>query len=208
MSEEIREAKLAWLQIRAKSECSTGSSDDNSVFVEEKGDNNNNNVDNKLQDLLALNMAQTIGMLSAKKTTKKLAIELVNEEPDSESDSSDSAVVKRPVKKAKTGKVARKAKKSVEKQVEQKTYHSSVASSAPNQRKLMAQARKLLEGKTILYPCQTKKMDMEPSMFYIIQQQMKQREDNKVTREKQLLIARMECESSKRAREEQEVQRE
>eukprot|EP00957_Ditylum_brightwellii_P096239 7330881-Ditylum_brightwellii.AAC.1 len=79
MSEEIKEAKLAWIQIRAKSECLTGSSDDNSVFVEEKRDNNDDNEDAKLQKLLAPNMAQMVGTLSAKKTAKKLVIELVNE---------------------------------------------------------------------------------------------------------------------------------
>eukprot|EP00957_Ditylum_brightwellii_P048458 3677000-Ditylum_brightwellii.AAC.1 len=119
MSEEIREAKLVWLQIKAKLECSTGSSDDNSVFAEEKGDDNDDNEDTKWQDLLVPNMAQMIGMMSAKKTAKKSVIELVDEESNSESDSSDSAFVKRPDKKAKTGgKVTRKAKKSVEKQVE------------------------------------------------------------------------------------------
>eukprot|EP00957_Ditylum_brightwellii_P121463 9263687-Ditylum_brightwellii.AAC.1 len=51
ISEEIREAKLSWLQIQAKSECSTGSSDE-SMFAEE-GDGNE---DNNLQDLLAPNM--------------------------------------------------------------------------------------------------------------------------------------------------------
>eukprot|EP00957_Ditylum_brightwellii_P116864 8914474-Ditylum_brightwellii.AAC.1 len=81
MPEEIRDAKLAWLQIRAKSECLTGSSDDNSVFAEENDDDNDE--DDKLQGLLAPNMAQTIEMLSAKKTAKKLVIELVNKDSDS-----------------------------------------------------------------------------------------------------------------------------
>eukprot|EP00957_Ditylum_brightwellii_P095563 7278739-Ditylum_brightwellii.AAC.1 len=117
-------------------------------------------------------MAQMCGALSAaaKKTSKKSVIELVNEESDSELDSSNSAFVKRPAKKAKMVKVARKtkksvekAKKSVEKKVVQKTDHSSISSSVSNQRKLMAQARKLLGGKTISYPCQTKKPDMKSS---------------------------------------------
>eukprot|EP00957_Ditylum_brightwellii_P172260 13114071-Ditylum_brightwellii.AAC.1 len=88
-------------------------------------------------------------MLSA--AAKKSVIELFNEESDSESDSSDSASEKMVAKKAKTVKAARKAKKSVEKQVVEKIEYLSVASSVSNheKRKLMAQARKLLEERTI-----------------------------------------------------------
>eukprot|EP00957_Ditylum_brightwellii_P133524 10179680-Ditylum_brightwellii.AAC.1 len=41
-----------------------------------------------------------------------------------------------------------------------------------------------------------------------MKQQMKQRKDNKATKEQQLLIACMKCKSNGRAREEQEVQQE
>eukprot|EP00957_Ditylum_brightwellii_P078219 5947717-Ditylum_brightwellii.AAC.1 len=68
----------------------------------------------------------------------------------------------------------------------------------------MAQARKLLEGRIISYPCQVEKLDIKSFMFYIMQQQMKQREDDKTKKEQQLLIAHMECQSNERAREEQE----
>eukprot|EP00957_Ditylum_brightwellii_P145654 11089973-Ditylum_brightwellii.AAC.1 len=37
----------------------------------------------------------------------------------------------------------------------------------------MAQAKKMLKGKTIFYSWQYKKPDLESSMFYILQQQMK-----------------------------------
>eukprot|EP00957_Ditylum_brightwellii_P190191 14477267-Ditylum_brightwellii.AAC.1 len=42
------------------------------------------------------------------------------------------------------------------------------------------------------YPYQVKKPVMESSMFYILQQQMKQREGDKATREQKLLIVHME----------------
>eukprot|EP00957_Ditylum_brightwellii_P088580 6746988-Ditylum_brightwellii.AAC.1 len=45
MSEEIRGTKFAWLQIRAKSDYSTGLSDNDSVFPEENS--NDNNEDDK-----------------------------------------------------------------------------------------------------------------------------------------------------------------
>eukprot|EP00957_Ditylum_brightwellii_P089267 6797215-Ditylum_brightwellii.AAC.1 len=66
----------------------------------------------------------------------------------------------------------------------------------------MAHARKLLEGKRISYPCQIKKPNIESSMFYILQQQMKQRKDNKATREQQLIIACMDHDSIEREIEE------
>eukprot|EP00957_Ditylum_brightwellii_P008293 627526-Ditylum_brightwellii.AAC.1 len=63
----------------------------------------------------------------------------------------------------------------------------------------MAQAKKTLEGKTFFSPGFYKKPDMETSMLCILQQQMQQREEDKATRELQLLIACMECESSDQA---------
>eukprot|EP00957_Ditylum_brightwellii_P103278 7871705-Ditylum_brightwellii.AAC.1 len=66
----------------------------------------------------------------------------------------------------------------------------------------MAQAMKLLEGRTISYPYQVKKPNMESSMFSNMQQQMKQRGGNKAIRERQLLIVCMEHEMTERTREE------
>eukprot|EP00957_Ditylum_brightwellii_P137032 10448435-Ditylum_brightwellii.AAC.1 len=69
----------------------------------------------------------------------------------------------------------------------------------------MKQAKKTLEGKTISHPCSFKKPDnMGTSMLCIVQQQMCQQEENKATREQQLLMACMEHESSKQACEDQE----
>eukprot|EP00957_Ditylum_brightwellii_P055641 4216057-Ditylum_brightwellii.AAC.1 len=59
--QEIREAKMAWVQIRAKSECLTGSSKESVSESKDKED------DVELQELLAPNIAQTIPFLSAKK---------------------------------------------------------------------------------------------------------------------------------------------
>eukprot|EP00957_Ditylum_brightwellii_P169731 12919556-Ditylum_brightwellii.AAC.1 len=103
-------------------------------------------------------MVQMLGTLSTTRKTaikKKSVIELVTEESDSESDSSDSAFEKRPSKKAKKVKVDKKFKKSVKKPVTEKKEHLSVASSVSTpEKKLMAQARKSLEGRMISYPCQ------------------------------------------------------
>eukprot|EP00957_Ditylum_brightwellii_P042304 3203602-Ditylum_brightwellii.AAC.1 len=62
---------------------------------------------------------------------------------------------------------------------------------------LMKQTTKMQEGKTISYPCSFKKSDsIETSMLYLLQQQMCQQEEDKATRKQQLLMARMEHESS------------
>eukprot|EP00957_Ditylum_brightwellii_P053628 4063532-Ditylum_brightwellii.AAC.1 len=61
-------------------------------------------------------------------------------------------------------------------------------------------AKKSLEGKTISYSFQYKKpAEMENSIFFIIQHQMKQKNDNKAAREKQLILAQMEREATERA---------
>eukprot|EP00957_Ditylum_brightwellii_P008182 619320-Ditylum_brightwellii.AAC.1 len=47
-------------------------------------------------------------------------------------------------------------------------------------KKLMKQAKKALEGKTISYPCSFKKPDsIETSMLFLLQQQMCQQEEDK-----------------------------
>eukprot|EP00957_Ditylum_brightwellii_P079575 6050454-Ditylum_brightwellii.AAC.1 len=61
IAQEIREAKMAWLQICAKSECSTGSSEES---VSESKDKE---YDVELQELLAPQMAQANPSLSGKK---------------------------------------------------------------------------------------------------------------------------------------------
>eukprot|EP00957_Ditylum_brightwellii_P014747 1112048-Ditylum_brightwellii.AAC.1 len=58
---EIREAKMAWLQIHANSECLTGLSKESVSKSKNKED------DVELQELLALQMAQPIPSLSEKK---------------------------------------------------------------------------------------------------------------------------------------------
>eukprot|EP00957_Ditylum_brightwellii_P023310 1759546-Ditylum_brightwellii.AAC.1 len=63
IAQEIREAKMAWLQIWAKSECSTGSSEESVSESEEEEDKD----EDMLQELLAPHMAQTIPSLLAKK---------------------------------------------------------------------------------------------------------------------------------------------
>eukprot|EP00957_Ditylum_brightwellii_P063070 4787752-Ditylum_brightwellii.AAC.1 len=90
-------------------------------------------------------MAQTLSTISASR--KKIVIELVNEESDSKSNSSDSVFKTRIFKKAKAKKMQKVEKNSKVKK----------------KKKLMAQARKSLEEKMILYPCQYKKPDIESS---------------------------------------------
>eukprot|EP00957_Ditylum_brightwellii_P196338 14958958-Ditylum_brightwellii.AAC.1 len=95
---EVREAKLAWLQICARSECSTGLSneeEDGEIFssVEEEEEDN----DTASQELLGLNMAQLISTLP-----KKEAIKLENEDISKFEDVTDiSAFENQSFKKAK-----------------------------------------------------------------------------------------------------------
>eukprot|EP00957_Ditylum_brightwellii_P155682 11851982-Ditylum_brightwellii.AAC.1 len=73
---------------------------------------------------------------------------------------------------------------------------------------LIAEANKLLEGKTISYPQQSSKAKMNSSLFFIMQQQMKQREDEKASREQQMLIVYMECKATERVCKKHEIQSE
>eukprot|EP00957_Ditylum_brightwellii_P188155 14324152-Ditylum_brightwellii.AAC.1 len=66
IAQEIREAKMAWLQIWAKSECST---ELNKESVSESKDKEDGM---ELQELLASHMVQTIPSLSAKKKVIEL----------------------------------------------------------------------------------------------------------------------------------------
>eukprot|EP00957_Ditylum_brightwellii_P122153 9315330-Ditylum_brightwellii.AAC.1 len=75
---------MAWLQIKAKSECSTGLSD-NLTFIEEENKHDNNEEEEDSKDLLAPNMAQTIPTMSVSR--KKSVIELINKESNSKPDS-------------------------------------------------------------------------------------------------------------------------
>eukprot|EP00957_Ditylum_brightwellii_P058418 4430151-Ditylum_brightwellii.AAC.1 len=141
ISQEVKEAKMEWLQNQAKLGCFTVLSD-NSIFVEEDEVDSDDNTEEDSQDLLAPNMAQMITTISA--TRKKSIIELM------------------PYKKAKKVKANKKVQKKkvkkpvVKKPVIEKTEHHSVASfvSTPKKKKLMAYARKMLDGGTISYPCQ------------------------------------------------------
>eukprot|EP00957_Ditylum_brightwellii_P127002 9682155-Ditylum_brightwellii.AAC.1 len=126
-------------------------------------DNNDNEMD--LQDFLAPNIVQTIATMYASR--KKLVIELANEESDPKSDSSDSAFKKRPFKTAK------KANARANKKVQKEEVKKPMAKKAEH--------------------LSVKKPDMESSIFYILQQQMKQREDKKASRGQQLLIVCIEC---------------
>eukprot|EP00957_Ditylum_brightwellii_P150172 11435862-Ditylum_brightwellii.AAC.2 len=74
---------------------------------------------------------------------------------------------------------------------------------------MMAKAKKTLEGKTIFYPQNIPKANtMDTSLFFILQQQLKQREDEKAAREQQLLLAHIECKASESSHKERESQRE
>eukprot|EP00957_Ditylum_brightwellii_P091133 6938791-Ditylum_brightwellii.AAC.1 len=69
---------------------------------------------------------------------------------------------------------------------------SKAVADMSEKKKLMKQAEKTLEGKTISYPCTFKKPDsIEISMLCLLQQQMHQQEEDKATREQQLLMAHM-----------------
>eukprot|EP00957_Ditylum_brightwellii_P031808 2411917-Ditylum_brightwellii.AAC.1 len=123
---------------------------------EQKKEEDNKKEEEDLQNLLASNMVQTIPTMSV--IRNKSVTELVNEESESESDISDSAFFKRPFKKAKKTKAKKLQKEKnskVEDPVAEMAEHLSVASSVsnPEKMKLMAQARKPLEGRNILYPC-------------------------------------------------------
>eukprot|EP00957_Ditylum_brightwellii_P196745 14990153-Ditylum_brightwellii.AAC.1 len=60
----------------------------------------------------------------------------------------------------------------------------------------------------ISYPQNSPKINIDSSLFFIIQQQMKQREDEKALREQQILLACMECKATEQAHKEHESQRE
>eukprot|EP00957_Ditylum_brightwellii_P159776 12161511-Ditylum_brightwellii.AAC.1 len=147
-----------------------------------------------LQELLVPHMTQAIFSLLA----KKKAIEL-DEDKLCDSESNISAFKAKPFKQLKKeAPAAKPAVKKSNKAVANKTELLLVALSVlmSEKKKLMKQTKKTLEGKTSSYPCSFKKPDMETSMLCILQQQMRQWEENKATREQQLLMAYMERESS------------
>eukprot|EP00957_Ditylum_brightwellii_P130708 9971192-Ditylum_brightwellii.AAC.1 len=163
IAQEIREAKMAWLQICTKSECRTGSSEESASESKNKGDED----DVELQELLAPQMAQTIPSLSR----KKKVIELDKDEL-SKSDSELSAFEEKSFKRLKKESVAKPLAKKSTKAVADKTELLSVTSSVlmSEKKKLMKQAKKTLEGKTISYPCAFKKPDsIETSMLCLLQ---------------------------------------
>eukprot|EP00957_Ditylum_brightwellii_P126828 9667895-Ditylum_brightwellii.AAC.1 len=63
IAQEIREAKMVWLQIWAKLECLTRSSEESGLEGEEEEDKD----EDMLQELLVPHMVQTIPSLLAKK---------------------------------------------------------------------------------------------------------------------------------------------
>eukprot|EP00957_Ditylum_brightwellii_P105904 8077192-Ditylum_brightwellii.AAC.1 len=74
---------------------------------------------------------------------------------------------------------------------------------------MMAKAKKSLEGKTNSYPRNFSEANMVDSpLFFIFEQQMKQRENEKAMREQQLLLDCMGREASERSYKEHESQRE
>eukprot|EP00957_Ditylum_brightwellii_P056444 4278229-Ditylum_brightwellii.AAC.1 len=63
IAHKIRETKMVWLQICAKSKCTTGSSEECASESKDK----DNEDDMELQELLTPQMTQTIPSLSGKK---------------------------------------------------------------------------------------------------------------------------------------------
>eukprot|EP00957_Ditylum_brightwellii_P168511 12826750-Ditylum_brightwellii.AAC.1 len=175
--------KMVWLHIHAKSECTTESSDEESEKEEGSDDKEE---DEKLQDLLGPAMTQTTPFAM---TANKGVINLENNN-NSEAASTE--------KSKNSSKAAKK-----------KSLFFSVSSSinSVERKRVIAQAKKSLEGKAISYSCQYKKpAEMENSTFFAIQQQMKQQKDDKAAREQQLMLAQMEREATERACKEYEVQ--
>eukprot|EP00957_Ditylum_brightwellii_P202593 15330847-Ditylum_brightwellii.AAC.2 len=95
-----------------------------------------------------------------------------------------------------------------EEKVESAAEKVSSVASAASDKLLIANAKKSLEVKTISYPQNLHKVNMDSSLFFILQQQMKQREDKKTMREQQMLLAHMDFKASEHARKEHESQRE
>eukprot|EP00957_Ditylum_brightwellii_P140831 10727831-Ditylum_brightwellii.AAC.1 len=116
ITQEIREAKMAWMQICAKSECSTGSSKESASESKDKKD------DVELQELLAPQMAQTIPSLSGKKKVIELG-----EDKSSKSESNLSTFEAKPFKWLKKESVAKPSAKKSSKAVADKTELLSVA---------------------------------------------------------------------------------
>eukprot|EP00957_Ditylum_brightwellii_P023357 1763037-Ditylum_brightwellii.AAC.1 len=105
IAQEIREAKMAWLKICAKSECLTGSRGESAS--ESKDEDKEDNVE--LQELLVPQMAQKIPSLSGKK--KVIELDKVKL---SKSESDLSAFEEKPFKQLKKESVAKpSAKKSI-----------------------------------------------------------------------------------------------
>eukprot|EP00957_Ditylum_brightwellii_P035552 2695487-Ditylum_brightwellii.AAC.2 len=158
---------MVWLQIQAKSECSTRSYEE-SVLESKKEDDKEEDIS---LELIAPHMVQTIPSLSSK---KKSVIKLEDKSGNSESDISVfvAKLFKRLKKETLVSKPATKTSK--DKAVADKAELLTVASSVlvSDKKKLIKQAKKMLEGKATSYTCSFKKPDMETSMLCILQQQM------------------------------------
>eukprot|EP00957_Ditylum_brightwellii_P211665 15366446-Ditylum_brightwellii.AAC.1 len=180
MATEVCNAKMAWLHILAKIRCATGSSDNET----DQSDSDDDVVET--QELLeGESMAQS---MPSTMTTKKV-IELDNESV-SGSDT-DMSAFENPFKRAKNVSSPPKITSS--------SFSLSSSVNTVERKKVIMQAKKTLEGKTISYSCLYKKpTKMENSMFFIMQQQMKQRKDNKVAREQQLILDQIEQEATER----------
>eukprot|EP00957_Ditylum_brightwellii_P203568 15335221-Ditylum_brightwellii.AAC.1 len=181
---EVCEAKMAWLHIRAKTECSTGFSNE-----EEEGGHFGGDEDEEEEDglhvLLGPHMAQTLHTLSKKDIIK---VKSRGNSSDSEESADMSAFKTHPFKKSEVGdkkKVAGKLGKKKATKIEEKVSSkvSSVESAALD-KSMMVKAKKSLEGRMISYPQNLPKANMmDSSLFFILQQQMKQREDEKTAKE-------------------------
>mmetsp|Transcript_33060 Transcript_33060/g.48509 ORF Transcript_33060/g.48509 Transcript_33060/m.48509 type:complete len:248 (+) Transcript_33060:515-1258(+) len=154
-------------------------------------------------------MAQTLLMPSKK---GKEVIEVEHEDSSMSEDSTDMSAFEVPhFKKARLVKKKDAGKGGSKEGDEKKKGGKGVFATSSvlgDTKLLIAKAKKSLKGKTILYPWSNNKTDLDSSLFFIMQQQMKQREDEKAVREQQMHLACMERNATERARKERESQRE
>jgi hypothetical protein len=211
--EEVKEAKFAWLQLCTKYECTRGLSDEDEYEVEEEGSTLEEVDVGKVKGVKEVKEATG---LQGKDSDIAMAQTLKSDEVIN-CDESDMSDFQPPFKKkAKTIKFV-KGEKTVlpksEGNAECLKESESVASSlllynGDTNKKLLARAKKNLEGRTISYPRRSPSAEIDSTMFYLMQQQQKQREDDRATREQQLATAKMECEANDRSCEERKEQRE